>query len=67
MVEPVLEKLSEIILTMESKISYTSNKGLFNMKDKFGKSSLNIIKVKKDFFENNNKLLKENSKIFKLF
>lgn len=37
------------------------------MKDKFGKSSLNIIKVKKDFFENNNKLLKENSKIFKLY
>ena len=37
------------------------------MKDKFGKSSLNIIKVKKDFFDNNDKLLKENSKIFKLY
>ena len=37
------------------------------MKDKFGKSSLNIIKVKKDFFDNNDKLLKENSKIFRLY
>ena len=37
------------------------------MKDKFGKSSLNIIKVKKDFFINNNKWLKENSKILKFY
>lgn len=37
------------------------------MKDKFGKSSLNIIKVKKDFFDNNNKWLKENSKILKFY
>ena len=36
------------------------------MTDKFDKSSLNIIKVKTDYF-NYNKLLKENSKILKFY